>query len=396
MAHSTDTQTQGTSVNRPADGQMYRPHDDRVVAGVALAVANRLGMAPGAVRLIWFILGFMGGVGVLLYIAGWLLIPEEGASASIAETAIGRLSDSTAWIGVALIVIAGVMLVTLGGWVRADLAWAVALLAVGILLYRGELDTVFQPRTEEDPSGDSEEESDEDSTDAIAEIEAEIPDGGSEPPIEPVVQPAPAPRPRRRREKSILGRLTVGTAFVAVGIMAMLDSTGVARPDFSHYMAMFVGIIGLGLLVGSVIGRSRGLIFLGIVLVPIMLASSVVSARFSGGWGDPEYRPVNITDVRTHYSLTGGDLELDLSRLDLSGTELAIEGDVGFGRMLVLVPRGTGINVRAHVGFGDLQILGDHSSGVDVDRSVFIEGDGSLVLDLDVGFGELEIREVSR
>ena len=51
----------------------------------------------------------------------------------MAEQAMRRLSDSTAWLGVALIVIAAVMLVTLGGWVRADLAWAVALLAVGEL-----------------------------------------------------------------------------------------------------------------------------------------------------------------------------------------------------------------------------------------------------------------------
>ena len=79
---------------------MVRPREDRVVAGVALAVANRLGMAPGAVRLVWFILGFFGGLGVLLYVAGWLLIPEEGDPTSIAEDTIGRLSDSTAWVGV--------------------------------------------------------------------------------------------------------------------------------------------------------------------------------------------------------------------------------------------------------------------------------------------------------
>jgi len=147
MAQTKDTQTQGASVNHPRDGQMYRPHDDRVIAGVAVAVANRLGMAPGAVRLIWFILGFFGGLGVLLYIAGWLLIPEEGTTASVAEDAIGRLSDSTSWLGVALIVIAVVMLFTLGGWVRADLAWAVALLAVGVLLYRGQLDAMFDPES---------------------------------------------------------------------------------------------------------------------------------------------------------------------------------------------------------------------------------------------------------
>jgi phage shock protein PspC (stress-responsive transcriptional regulator) len=373
---------------------MFRPHDDRVVAGVALAVANRLGMAPGAVRLVWFVLGFFGGVGILLYIAGWLLIPEEGAPTSVAEDAIGRLSDSTAWIGVALIVIAAVMLVTLGGWVRADLAWAVALLAVGILLYRGQLDSIFDP--DRSSVAETDDEIDEEIEAAMAEVEADVPSDGDEPPIETLVEPAPAARPRRMRERSILGRLTIGTAFVAIGIMALLDSTDVARPDFTHYMALFVGIIGLGLLVGSVIGRSRGLIFLGVVLVPILLASSVVSARFAGGWGDPEFIPRSVDQIQDSYSLTGGDLEIDLTRVDLGGATVEIEGDVGFGRLLVIVPEGVGVSARTHVGFGDIQILGDHASGVDVDRSVFIDGDGLLVLDLDVGFGELEIREVSR
>jgi hypothetical protein len=161
-------------------------------------------------------------------------------------------------------------------------------------------------------------------------------------------------------------------------------------------MALFVGIIGLGLLVGSVVGRSRGLIFLGVVLVPVMLASSVVSARFDGGWGDPEFAPRSVAQVQDRYSLTGGDLELDLTRIDLAGGELVIEGDVGFGRLLVLVPEGVGVNASTHVGFGDIQVFGDHASGVDVDRSVVIDGEGLLILDLDVGFGELEIREVSR
>ena len=78
MTQESKTQ-RGTGSNRPTDGPMVRPLDDRVLAGVALAVANKLGMSPVAVRVIFFVLAFFGGLGVLLYIAGWLLIPEEGA-----------------------------------------------------------------------------------------------------------------------------------------------------------------------------------------------------------------------------------------------------------------------------------------------------------------------------
>ena len=384
-------------MNRPTDGPMVRPQEGRVVAGVALAVADRLGMSPGAVRLIWFVLGFFGGLGVLLYIAGWLLIPEEGAKESIAEGAMGRLGDATAWLGVGLIVIAGVTLITMLGWVRTDLAWAVALLAVGVLLYQGHLGAIFEPGDSRGSSTDVldpvvEEPEDDVSEPLVAEVEV---DGGADAPVEPVGL-VDRPVPRRRREKSILGRLTMGTVFIVLGFMAILDTSDLIRPAFSHYMAVAVGVIGVGLLVGSVFGRSRGLIFAGFLLVPILLASSVVTARFEGGWGDPVFRPATLREVDNHYTLTGGDMEIDLRRVDIGGGVVEIEGDLGFGRLLVLVPEGVGLDLTAHVGFGDVIVFGDHNGGVDVDRQVRVDGEGVFELDLDVGFGALEIVEVSR
>jgi len=383
-------------MNRPTDGPMVRPQEGRVVAGVALAVADRLGMSPGAVRLICFVLGFFGGLGVLLYVAGWLLIPEEGTTDSIAEDAMSRLGDATAWLGIGLIVIAGVTLITMLGWVRTDLAWAVALLAVGVLLYQGRLGTIFEPGGKGDSGTDAldpaadEPEAD---TSELPDPEAAV-EGGADDPGEPagrVERPA-----RRRREKSILGRLTLGTVFVVLGLLAILDTSDLIRPAFSHYMAVAVGIIGVGLLVGSVFGRSRGLIFAGIVLIPIMLASSVVTARFEGGWGDPVFRPATLGEVDNHYTLTGGDMEIDLRRIDLGGDIVEIEGDLGFGRLLVLLPEGVGLDLTAHVGFGDLIVFGDHNGGVDVDRRIRVDGEGVFELDLDVGFGALEVVEVAR
>jgi len=251
-------------MNRPPDGRLVRPRDGRVIAGVAVAVADRLGMAPGAVRLIWFVLGLFGGFGLLLYIAGWLLIPEEGAEQSIAEDVTDRLGDTTAWLGVGLIVIAGVILITMLGWVRSDLAWAVALLSVGVLMYQGHLGTAFGPRpvTESDEEESDLSDPDLDEAEAAEEIvvPASVVEGGDEPPVEPDA-PTRERIQRPRRERSLLGRLTLGTVFIGLGIMAMLDTSDVIRPSFSHYMALALGIVGVGLLVGSVYGRSRGLIF---------------------------------------------------------------------------------------------------------------------------------------
>jgi phage shock protein C len=64
--------------------QLYRPADDRMLAGVAAGIARYLGVDVTAVRIILAVLAVMGGAGIPIYLAGWLLIPEEGHEHSIA------------------------------------------------------------------------------------------------------------------------------------------------------------------------------------------------------------------------------------------------------------------------------------------------------------------------
>ena len=54
-----------------------------MIAGVASGIARYLGADVTAVRIILAVLAFVGGAGVPIYLAGWLLIPEEGAEQSI-------------------------------------------------------------------------------------------------------------------------------------------------------------------------------------------------------------------------------------------------------------------------------------------------------------------------
>ena len=44
------------------------------------------------VRIIFAVLTVVGGAGIPLYLAGWLLIPEEGAGQSVASHFIDSLS----------------------------------------------------------------------------------------------------------------------------------------------------------------------------------------------------------------------------------------------------------------------------------------------------------------
>jgi len=50
---------------------------NRLLGGVAAGLADYLDIDPVLVRIGFVVLAFLGGSGVLLYLAGWLLIPAE-------------------------------------------------------------------------------------------------------------------------------------------------------------------------------------------------------------------------------------------------------------------------------------------------------------------------------
>jgi phage shock protein PspC (stress-responsive transcriptional regulator) len=62
----------------------------RMLAGVAVGLADYFDIDPTLVRVGFVVLSFLGGLAVPLYLAGWLLIPEEGAELSVAEELVAR------------------------------------------------------------------------------------------------------------------------------------------------------------------------------------------------------------------------------------------------------------------------------------------------------------------
>ncbi|HZD66963.1 MAG TPA: PspC domain-containing protein [Acidimicrobiales bacterium] len=69
---------------------LRRPLGGRLVAGVAAGVADWLDLDLLLVRLAFVVLACLGGAAVPIYVAAWLLIPEEGAEASLAAELLDR------------------------------------------------------------------------------------------------------------------------------------------------------------------------------------------------------------------------------------------------------------------------------------------------------------------
>ncbi len=61
-----------------------------MLAGVASGLADYLDVDPMVVRIGFVALALLGGLAVPLYLAGWALIPEEGADLSVAEELLAR------------------------------------------------------------------------------------------------------------------------------------------------------------------------------------------------------------------------------------------------------------------------------------------------------------------
>ena len=61
-----------------------------MLAGVAAGIAEHLDIDVTLVRIVLVLLAFIGGLAVPLYLAAWLLIPDEGADVSMAEDLIDQ------------------------------------------------------------------------------------------------------------------------------------------------------------------------------------------------------------------------------------------------------------------------------------------------------------------
>jgi len=72
--------------NKGATKRLYRIRDGRIVAGVCTGLAAYLRVDPTLVRLAFALLTVFGGVGILLYLGAWVVIPDEVEGTSIAES----------------------------------------------------------------------------------------------------------------------------------------------------------------------------------------------------------------------------------------------------------------------------------------------------------------------
>ena len=57
--------------------RLLRPVNGKMIAGVCAGIANYFDIDPTIVRIIYVLMFFMLGTGIMLYLILWLVIPQE-------------------------------------------------------------------------------------------------------------------------------------------------------------------------------------------------------------------------------------------------------------------------------------------------------------------------------
>lgn len=73
-----------------AGKKLERPFAGRWLAGVAAGFAAYFELDATLIRVIFAVTAFFGGIGIVVYLAAWLLVPEEGESSSILEKLVSK------------------------------------------------------------------------------------------------------------------------------------------------------------------------------------------------------------------------------------------------------------------------------------------------------------------
>ena len=401
------------STQLPPQQQQPRPRlerlrHDRAVAGVASGLARYLNIDVAWVRIAFVAAALFGGTGVLLYLIGWIAMPEEGERDSIVADKTRNAQNVGSWIGVGLIVLAAMIVIGNTGLIDADLVFAGVLVVLGFLLWRGDLG-VFQRSS--DAPDESPRFSGEPATattfvgDAPEDVVVDEPAYGYEPdysaappaplPPEPPPPPDPAfqPRPPRPRESSALGRIAVAAVLITVGVLGVGQSAEWWEPSVRHYVGSVFVILGVALVIGSIFGRARWLIVVGVISAPLLFGAALLDVPLEGGFGDPRFTPTNVGQLEPEYRLIAGELVLDLTDLELRpGDDFAIDASVVFGSLRFEVPPELGVTVNAEMDGGEIRFNGAAvAQGINNDRSISYEGAGEIVIDAHVGFGELVV-----
>jgi phage shock protein PspC (stress-responsive transcriptional regulator) len=311
-----------------------------MVSGVCGGLARYFNIDPVIVRIAAVALIFVGGAGLLMYLAAILLVPNEGEAGQPGSTP----SRGLAIAGIVILVVAiGSVLPFHGGWWDP---WP--LVPLGFVAVVGLL--VWRVASGQRPEADA---------------------------------------------REILRAIGLGLALLALCFALAIGAAWATADGGNEVVAGIVIAAGLALIAGAFVdGRARWLI---LPALAVALPAGVVSAAnldVTGGHGDRTYRPASSDGVRDAYRLGAGKLVVDLRGAHLTPGDHRVKLRLGVGEAQLVVPRDVCVSTDSHVGLGDAQIFEHDRGGVDLDwqsEETAATSAPRVIVDAHVGIGSLTI-----
>jgi phage shock protein PspC (stress-responsive transcriptional regulator) len=334
--------------------RLVRTRRGRLIGGVCSGLADHFGVDPILFRIAFVGLAIFSGIGIVLYLAILLLVPEEDAS----RAPIHLLRSS--WrivLGVVVVLVAaGIALHAAGNSGHAGHrgAWGFGSGLVSLALIGAVAALVWsrlrRPAREHGRAG---------------------------------------------ADRRLLRWFALTTAVVASALLLAVAGAWLAGVD-EQLAAWAVVAIGAVLLLSAFTGGARWLVLPGVAFVLAVAVIAAAHVDLHGGMGERTYRPHALSEVRSGYRLGAGRLEIDLRGIAFPPGDTRLHVRLGVGELVVLVPRGVCVATSASIGGGFVGALEQRSGGLDVDwteRPSPPPRTPRLVLDGNVGLGALLVAD---
>jgi phage shock protein PspC (stress-responsive transcriptional regulator) len=306
-----------------------------VLAGVCAGLARYFAIDPVLVRVLAVGLVAVGGVGVVLYAAAWLLVPDDAGPDG---AGVPRRSAAALVGGAVLVLIAVAVLGIDPFWSpQAVFGPFVVLLLLAAFVW-------WLVRNRGGRMG-----------------------------------------PRLAHLLVVLAVLLATLASVGIGFWV----TGLGG---GQAMAATVVVAGLALVGAAFAGGARWLVAPALALAVGVGVATAADLDLRGDYGERTERVTSLTRLPAAYDIGAGSLTVDLRDAPFPPGERRLRVELGLGEAEILVPGEVCVVADAHVGVGELRVMGDERHGVDLTiRDAPATSARRLVVDAEVGMGSLRI-----
>jgi len=431
----------------PGDGhtsrRIRRVPAEGMLGGVAAGFARHFDIDVVWVRLAFVLTTvFAGGLGLIVYLAAWIIVPaDEGPTDSSTTAPGGPRGLTTAGdrrrgpylAGLALVALGGIILLdrllaplqARLGWLSAgQLVLPLVLIALGVLIWRS--DRVDPTAVARDASLAAERigrvvEASGERAETWGEGIERRAEAWSEA-VETRLEDWEADRAARAESLTAADAgarvtpITLAAALITLGGVWLLASVGVAGMSLARALSGALLIVGLGLVAGAFLGRGRGLVLAGLLLAPAVILVTLLqlstgsvlalpNTSTEDGVFDTEpisARPTDLSALPSSYRFGVGTVLLDLRALDREElaqagvTELDVE--LGIADLTILLPAHVGVRVEVELGIGRVEIGDEVSSatggfGVTVAELIPASdaSDGTLLIRIEQGIGRVRV-----